>query len=1077
MKKLLSVCLILLLLFGGVAMVSCGKTNEKPESVGGESIGASAGGESIGESAGGESQPGDVSEEITEPDENNLAYKCPYFYDCGIKVVGDDSLTILTDGREKTYASLSTSLDKGSGYTLQVTDWSGQSRAITLKNDTAAITVDLGFMSNITDFELALKDYSGMKAEVFYSTDGYNFSFYAGEFGVYEGGLLKDTLEITAKSVMFVLPITPTQTISVSEIKIFGSSEHKRKLLSLSAEYTIDGKISDKYPETGNKLTDGDTCILSGDQAVLGFTSSAKDDLTGKTGSVITLDLGEKKNVSEVIFGIYTPQNSSGNFPDRINARYSEDGVVWEDLGQSFLASQSGARGNSSSKYIVTRPFTVRARYIKIFTYTQTLILLDEVYVYGSENPVPEPDYGFINRKNQLSNTNAAAFVKAELNGKESAALTDLKAAVSVSGVSGENEITLSLSKSYDDICGAMIAVEGSEDREIKLFLDGAETAFTTYKVKAGKNTYIYLYFEETKAQKVKITYNAQKAPKFAEVSVYAAQPQLPLVRGGFFQLQTSGAGSNASANNSDYSWYLQLKGMKDLGMEYVVMQYSANYSSQTTSVNGRRITGAGYKYSPYGAEDLYESILSAADKLGMKVYLGTIHDSDFSSPIANMESYKDIVADSFLLIRDIYDMYHTHESFEGYYLSDEECDYWLNLTGGVDAGRYVYKNQSDLIREISPEAKVMIAPAIWQSGRPDVGADNLYRLIAPDKEGGRPVADIVAAQDCLGRLGTLYVEDGVFDSYESFVSEWAKAVRRAGAEFWHDMEIFEQIYTTKRYDEIVKSLGIEAYLSGSIIVFDIPHYFTTFPYAAFNNVQNYYKRLIMRDYVKYYAPFRALDGAGSKADGPEVQTDDGKKVDLSGLVEVTKPEKYDKVYNEGVLTVITPSAENLDALNWQPFKKNNAAADLFFAYSYDSENFYVCVRTNDATANYGKGVWWEGKDDLLQIWMVTTGKTAPSVLDNDHGLRYYIHRTEKGWTAGGSASPAVLIKNFTFTEKDGVFIVAMPWSNLGRTPPEHGDQTAIGVKVHYIDGAGPDWASTDGTLDQSIVTPALYSF
>ena len=94
--------------------------------------------------------------------------------------------------------------------------------------------------------------------------------------------------------------------------------------------------------------------------------------------------------------------------------------------------------------------------------------------------------------------------------------------------------------------------------------------------------------------------------------------------------------------------------------------------------------------------------------------------------------------------------MYHHHESFAGYYLSDEECDQWLNMSGGVNAGRYVYKNQSDYIHEIAPEALIMIAPAIWRSGKPITGADNLYRLIAPDKEGDRPVADIWRP-DCLG--------------------------------------------------------------------------------------------------------------------------------------------------------------------------------------------------------------------------------------------------------------------------------------------------------------------------------------
>ena len=130
--------------------------------------------------------------------------------------------------------------------------------------------------------------------------------------------------------------------------------------------------------------------------------------------------------------------------------------------------------------------------------------------------------------------------------------------------------------------------------------------------------------------------------------------------------------------------------------------------------------------------------------------------------------------------------MYGSHPAFGGYYLSDETCDAWLNLTGGVDAARYVYKNQSDHIRKIAPDAKIMIAPAIWRSGDPEKGADNLYRMIMPETEGGRPVVDILAAQDCLGREQSLAVSDEAYKSYLTYVEQWAKAVRRAGAEFWH---------------------------------------------------------------------------------------------------------------------------------------------------------------------------------------------------------------------------------------------------------------------------------------------------
>lgn len=1029
----------------------------------------------------------DVSDEISDetsdetsgtPGENdNLAYHAPYFYDCGIIITGDNNLVFLTDGDDNTFAELTTSLDKGNGYTITATDWSGKTHNLTIDNTTAAISVDLGFMSEITGFEVTFGEYSGEKCDIFYSTDGYNFSFYAGSYGVYEDGKLSDSLSITAKAVMFVFPVSYDKTIKIGEIRIKGDRRHNRTLLTAGASYEIIGTVTKKYPEleNGYKLTDGKTFITDGDEALLGFVTPTQ---TVSYGSAIVIDLGDVKNVSEVYFGLYIT-SSSLPLPEKVNVKYSRDNENWEDFGQSYLTSSSNITRTTSNKYLVTRPYTVKARYIKVITNISTSVITDEIFVYGSETDVEEPDYNFINRKNQLSNTNVASFVKATLNGNESSLITDLAYREGLKGVEGENEIKLTLNKTYDDLCGATVTYEGQVN-DFELFCGEEKVSCQSYTAKAGSNTNLYIFFDDKTSDNVTIKLTAGNTLKLKEASVYAGQPQLPLIRGGFFQLPTNGGRASAAASQSEYAWYLQLKGMKDLGMDWVVMQYTVHYNAKSTMVNGPKITAAGYAYSPtYGCDDVFEAVLSAADRLGMKVFLGTIHDSDFTSPnaAATKKQYENIVKDSFLIIEDIYNMYHHHTSFAGYYLSDEECDQWLNMSGGVNAGRYVYKNQSDYIHEIAPEALIMIAPAIWRSGKPITGADNLYRLIAPDKEGDRPVADIVAAQDCLGRTSTLYVEDSVMDSFEDYVTEWAKAVRRAGAEFWHDMEIFEQVSTTKRYDEIVKSLVAEAKMSGSIIVFDIPHYFTTFPMTKYDSVFDYYKRLIVRDYVKFYSTFATVDGHGKEAEPPEVVTDDGRKVDMSGVIEVTKPEIKDEIYNEGVLIKTTPSLNNSDSLNWQNFALGNIKATPEYAYAWDNNNFYALVRTNDDTVNYGAGVWWESKDDLVQVWMITTGATNSTALENDHGIRYYLHRTSSGWTAGGEGASAVTIDGFTFEEKDGVILITMPWSSLGRTVPTSGDGTAMGIKIQYVDGEDDSWASSNGSKDQSINTNALYSY
>ena len=1061
MKRTL--CAILaLIITGGMLMTSCGNTENESSA------------ESAGENT--QSLASSAEESATPGAGSDIALGCPYFYECGSVIKGDTYVTALTDGRTDAFVTLTPSLDKkGTGYSIDATDWNGQAKQIAVDNSYAAISVDLGFMSETESFALALEDYTGEAAEVYYSTDGYNFSFYAGALGTYADGELKGELKISAKAVMFMLPFTAEKQIKISEIKISGSRNRERELLSLGASYDADLTEKKQYGDDGTKLTDGKTAFDVGEEAVVSRSASAKDARTGKSGNEINLDLGIVKNVSEVSFGFYYPKNQNIDHPDRVTVRYSVDGEKWYDLGQSFLRTAVNERGGASKRYFVTRNHTVEARYIKILTFTSTVFMTDEISVYGSSSPVAEPDYDFINRKNQISNSNVAAFEKCTLNGKKWDLLTDLLYGEGVKSVTGENKVRFTLA-SKTSLCGAALTFKDGEINNVTVSC-GAETAanVTVYPASAGSGTTYYVYFDPIEGSELTVGFTSEKSVTLCEASAYAGQPQLPLVRGGFFQLSTAGDNGFYSAGSDAYSWYLQLKAMKDLGMEYVVIQYSTHYNAKSTLINGKNITAAGYKYAnDYGVEDVCGAVLDAADKLGMKVWLGTIHDSDFNSPVANTETYKKIVADGKLVIKDIYDMYSSHPSFAGYYLSDEECDQWLNMNGGVAAARLVYGGQSEYIRSLDPDLKIMIAPAIWRSGKAETGADNLYKAIRAESEGERPIVDIVAAQDCLGRLASLTVDAGTYDAYDSYCAEWAKAVRRAGAEFWHDAEVFEVTGTTKRYGEVVRSLGIEAKHSGSVIVFDIPHYFTLFPTASFDNVKQYYLRRNMLEYAKYYSGLAAIDRIGEDADIPAVRTDDGKVIEEASNNADAKI--YGVQYNPGVIVQGTPLSDGGNA-EWHDFKAGNGKAKPEFAYFADSDAFYVLVNTHDETSDFANGTWWTGEDDLVQIWMVSTGETQSVATDSDHGIRFWIHRTASGWQKGGTAGGKISLDQFEFTEKDGLFIIKMPWKALGINPPSAGSGAAMGIVIQYIDGSDLSWAASQGSKGQAVDNNALYSY
>ncbi|MBQ3934546.1 MAG: DUF4434 domain-containing protein [Clostridia bacterium] len=1005
---------------------------------------------------------------VSEPEKTvaDLAENCPYFYEYGCIVSGDDHLNALTSpGGGEVVLKPREGLDddgKPLPMTFKSSDWNKTERELDIPNDCAVLSVDLGCLCGLTGFEI---DGSADGCSVFTSTDGYNFSFYQGEFG--KTGEFRD---LTAKAVQFLIPYKNGE-VKLKKIKISGTRAHERKLLSAGAKYTGTGNPLKAYPDDGTRLTDGKLVSEAGEDTVTGFQGSEVDPVTRKSGVCITVDLGETKNVSDVLFGRYVEPDSKNTLPDRIAVRLSEDGNTWTDFGQSYLRTSSGVSGTASSLYFVTHPETVKGRYVKIFTYTARF-LTDEIRVYGYDEEVGTGEtYG--QRPVLPSDLNAAAFKTCLLNGEETPDLTDRTYADSVRTKDGDNEIRVKLGKKCS-VHGFEITHSGSFDSIS--FEDGKGNRLSVRGETvsdAGSRTDRTWVTDPADAEEVVVRFTGDDV-RICEVSVYASAPQLPIVRGGFFQLPLGGASTDNASNNSPYSWYLQLKGMRDLGMEYFVLQYGASFTDKNTIVNGKRITAAGYRYTAtYGSEDVPGAILDAADKLGMKVWLGTIHGADFTQPAARSAQYASIVEDGIKVIEDIQEMYGSHPSFAGFYLADEQCDQWLNLSGGVAAARTVYKGQSDRIRELNPKATVMIAPAIWRSGTPATGADNLYRAIA-SSDGGRPVVDIVAEQDCLGRTSTLTVDRSVYSEYERYCAEWAKAVRRAGAEFWHDAEVFEITSTAKRSYETIKSLGIESKMSGNIIVFDIPHYMTLFQSASYDNLRSLYMLRQTRDYAKYAVSVLPLDVLGEVRD-PGAEKNDGR------IVEVPKEggekgEVLKDVYRPGVIRSTSEPA------NWQKFQLPNGKSTPEYAFAFDEEAFVVSVKPFDDTDSTQSGVWWSGDDDLLQIWMMPNGKTTGSVLQEEWGVRYYLHKTKTGWTAGGeTGSSKTALSKFTFEvlEESGteVLRIRMPWEAIGLLPPEAGDGTAIGIVLQYIDGDDKSWAASDGTKGQNIPDSALYSF
>lgn len=334
-----------------------------------------------------------------------------------------------------------------------------------------------------------------------------------------------------------------------------------------------------------------------------------------------------------------------------------------------------------------------------------------------------------------------------------------------------------------------------------------------------------------------------------------------PVIAGGFYGFFINYIqGYNKHHFFDEYRIYLLLKGWRELGMEYIVAPNNLDYNAKQILIEpSKELAEKGYKKtSGQGVTDVNKAILSVCDKLGMKVFVSTLSSTTYpdipGTHNDKIKFYEEVAEDAELLIPLLNEKYASHKSFYGYYLTDETCDYWMMADGGkgTDAYRVLYGSQSSIIRSVNQNAEIMIAPAAWRSDTPKNFASNMKKLISADNSSGKPIITIVAMQDCLGREPTLKVPDEVYTKFESYLSEVSKEVPEAGSRFFSDAEVFDVGYKGKRFDEIIKSLELEDDYSESIIVYDLPHYFSAQGRGSFDSYMYFDYDYIISSYAKY---------------------------------------------------------------------------------------------------------------------------------------------------------------------------------------------------------------------------------
>ena len=211
--------------------------------------------------------------------------------------------------------------------------------------------------------------------------------------------------------------------------------------------------------------------------------------------------------------------------------------------------------------------------------------------------------------------------------------------------------------------------------------------------------------------------------------------------------------------------WDAKIKEMAEVGIKYLVLMCTALYYRafyETTIFPKWRL----------GCTDPIETVLSAADKYGVKFFIGGGFYGDWADP--NIISDPVAAKKRLQAIEELTRLYGGHPSFYGWYWPNEA---FIDRYYSGEFIRYV-NACSRLARQLTPRARILIAPYGTRVAVPD--EKYVKQLESMD-------VDIIAYQDEVGVRKSNVEETGAF--YEGLRRAHDRVPRVA---IWADVEMFE---------------------------------------------------------------------------------------------------------------------------------------------------------------------------------------------------------------------------------------------------------------------------------------------
>ncbi|RJE82831.1 DUF4434 domain-containing protein [Paenibacillus sp. 1011MAR3C5] len=253
----------------------------------------------------------------------------------------------------------------------------------------------------------------------------------------------------------------------------------------------------------------------------------------------------------------------------------------------------------------------------------------------------------------------------------------------------------------------------------------------------------------------------------------------------------------------SNTQWEDEFQYMKEVGMDHLILQWSAN-TEFGTAVYPTTVTGLTQETS----QDVVAKALQMGEEYGLDIYIGLQLNHEWFANYTNNVAWLDEEAGiASELIEDLWNQYSSYDSFKGWYLSFE-VDNW-NLPDAASWQRMAdfYNDVTTVAHTVSPGLPIMISPFYNVSGglNPS-GWQTMWNYIL-----SRTDIDILALQDGIG-AGHAVTSD---------LASWFAATKNAitasspGTALWADTETFNTDFRPMDMQLMLDNmLAVEPYVS-----------------------------------------------------------------------------------------------------------------------------------------------------------------------------------------------------------------------------------------------------------------------